>query len=312
MNFLKTLIYKEDKRVLSYPVKEYPCIYNQYGEKMEMFYLKDQIMAPYSGSRYFMWDRCNYGLDIHFYAHNNMLFPCGQPLRKYGLLIESKQIVPDNYGIFDKNKGLANEYDAIFTYDEELLNKLPNAKFFPGCASVWYGKKDGEFYWDSECYQKKNKQISIVSSDKKMCHLHEVRLELSRFCKRNKLADTFGTFDGGRHCLIDDSLNDYRYSIIIENDISDYFFTEKIVNCFASQTIPIYLGARKIDEYFNIDGIIVLNETQIGDIENVLRKCTSEYYHEHLDAVMDNFERVYQYQNVYDWLYEHYFLDKTL
>ena len=69
-----------------------------------------------------------------------MLFTRGQPRRKYGLLIESKQIVPDNYLIFKKNGGVADEFDAIFTYDEELLNGLSNAKFFLSCARrrlVW-------------------------------------------------------------------------------------------------------------------------------------------------------------------------------
>lgn len=303
---------KTEARSLSYPVKEYPEVYNREGRKLDFFFLKDQIMAPYSGSRYFMWDRCNYGLDTHFYTHNNMLQTQGTPSHKYGMLIESRQIVPDNYRIFEKNRGLEKEFEAIYTYDAELLNDIPNAKFFPACANVWYGKKGKEFFWDKECYQKKSKNISIVSSDKKMCHLHEVRLELSRYCKRNGLADTFGTFDGGKQCLIDDSLRDYRFSIIIENDTSDYFFTEKLTNCFASQTIPIYLGAGKIDEFFNKDGIIIISEKQIDDIENIIQKCTMEYYHAHLDAILDNYNRVFQYQNVSDWLYEHYFLNKHM
>lgn len=299
---------KSDERTLSYPVKKYPKVYNKDGRELEWFFLKDQIMAPYSGSRYFMWDRCNYGLETHFYSHNNMLSTKGNPLRKYGMLIESRQIVPDNYRIFEKYRGLEREFDGIFTYDAELLNKLPNAKFFPSCANVWYGKKEEGFTWDKDCYQRKCKDISIVSSNKRMCHLHEVRIELSRYCKRNNIADTFGDFDGGRLCIIDDSLRDYRYSIILENDISDYFFTEKITNCFASQTIPIYLGASKISEFFNGDGIITITEKELDDIEKVLDVCTPEYYEEHLEAILDNYNRVYEYQNVFDWLYEHYFL----
>lgn len=299
---------KSSERALSYPVKEYPKVYSKEGKELEIFYLKDQIMAPYSGSCYFMWDRCNYGLDTHFYSHNNMLCTQGNPLKKYGMLIESRQIVPDNYRILKKNKGLEKEFDSIFTYDAELLNILPNARFFPGCANVWYGKKDDGFVWNKDCYQSKCKGISIVSSDKKFCHLHEVRLELSKYCKRNNLADTFGNFDGGTLCLIDESLKEYRYSIIIENDVSDYFFTEKITNCFAAQTIPIYLGANKINEFFNEDGIITITEKQLDNIEQILCKCTSEYYEEHIEAVMDNYNRVFQYQNCYDWLYEHYFL----
>lgn len=298
------------KRALSYPVKEYPKVYSEEGRLFKMFYLKDQIMAPYSGSRYFLWDRCNYGLDTHFYSHNNMLHTQGNPLEKYGLLIESRQIVPDNYKIFEKHRGLEKEFNAIFTYDGELLNKLPNAKFLPGCANVWYGRSHNGFEWDAECYKKKNKAISIVSSDKRMCHLHEVRIKLSKYCKKGNLADTFGTFDGGSMCLIDDSLRDYRFSIIIENDVSDYFFTEKITNCFASQTIPIYLGAKKINNFFNENGIIAINEEQLQDIESVLKQCTVSYYEEHIDAILDNYSRVHSYKNMFDWMYEQYFLDK--
>ena len=143
-----------------------------------------------------------------------------------------------------------------------------------------------------------------------MCHLHEVRIVLSQYCKRNNWADTFGTFDGGPICCIDDSLKDYRFSIIIENDVSDYFFTEKLTNCFAAQTIPIYLGARKINEFFNDDGIISISENQLDDIESILKSCTVKYYEEHIEAIKDNYQRAYSYRNMYDWLYEHYFLNK--
>ena len=291
-----------------YSTQNYPKVYNREGKELKIFYLQDQLLAPYSWSRYFMWDRCNYGLDIHFYTHNNMLITRGNPLKKYGMLIESKQVVPDNYKIFKKNKGLNREFEAIFTYDAELLNELPNAKFFPACANVWYGKRGELFEWDKECFKEKSKGISIVSSNKKMCHLHEARYNLSLYCKENNLADTFGTFDGGSLCLIDDSLKNYRYSIIIENDISDYFFTEKITNCFASQTIPIYLGAKKIGEFFNEDGIIPIIENDLDNIESVLKQCTDEEYSRRLPAIMDNYQRVQQYKNIYDYLYENYFL----
>lgn len=306
-----SLFQKQNERCLSYPVRDYPQIYNVEGNLLKMFYLKDQILAPYCESRYFMWDRCNYGLDTHFYTHNNMLFTQGSPTEKYGMLIESKQIVPDNYRIFDKYRGLEKEFNAVFTYDSELLNKLPNAKFFPGCAYVWYGRTKNGFEWDPECYEKKCREISIVSSDKRMCHLHKARIELSKYCKKNHLADTFGTFDGGELCCIDDSLKDYRFSIIVENDISDYFFTEKLTNCFASQTIPIYLGAKKIDEFFNKDGIIVIEEKQLENIESVLKQCTASHYEEHIEAIKDNYRRAYAYQNIFDWLYEHYFMNKS-
>ena len=46
-------------------------------------------------------------------------------------------------------------------------------------------------------------------------------------------------------------------------------------------------------------------------IEKVLKKCTREYYNEHIDAIIDNYHRVFQYRNVFDWLYEQYFMRNT-
>lgn len=305
-----SLFHRSNQRVLSYPMRDYPKVYNKDGQELKLFYLKDQIMDTYCGSRFFMWDRCNYGLETHFYSHNNMLSTQGKPLYKYGVLIESRQIVPDNYKIFDKNPGLAAEFNHIFTYDVEILNRQPNARFFPVCSRVWYGMQGNEFQWDDKCYQKKNKNVSILSSDKEMCKMHKLRIAISRYCKQNSVADTFGTFDGGAYCLVDDTLKAYRFSIIIENDISDYFFTEKITNCFASQTIPIYLGAGKIGEFFNEDGIIKISEKDLMDIESIIQKCTPEYYEERIEAILDNYRRVHAYRNVYDWLYEQYFIDE--
>ena len=106
-----------------------------------------------------------------------------------------------------------------------------------------------------------------------------------------------------------DTLKEYRYSIIIENDESDYFFSEKITNCFAAQTIPIYVGAKKIGQFFNKDGIIQISSGQLSDLDEILKCCTPRNYEERIPAILDNYERVHQYKNVYDWLYEKYFIE---
>ena len=89
-----------------------------------------------------------------------------------------------------------------------------------------------------------------------------------------------------------------------------YFFTEKITNCFAAQTIPVYLGARKIDRYFDGDGIIAVTEKDLANIEDVLKMCTRENYEARLPAVLRNFEKVREYVNMQDYLYEHYLMKK--
>lgn len=289
-----------------------PRIYNEEGRLLETYFIKNRHSqhAPFGREgKYFFWDRYNYGLDTHFYGPESLTKTLGNPQVKYGMLTESRAIVPQDYEVFRRHKGLEKEFRYIFTYDETILNEIENARFYPICARVWYGQ-DNQFLWDSDAYLKKSRDVSVLSSAKTMCHLHEVRVGLSRYCKRNCLADTFGTFDGGAPCLVDDSLRDYRYSIIIENDISDYFFTEKITNCFAAQTIPVYLGARKIDRYFDGDGIIAVTEKDLANIEDVLKMCTRENYEARLPAVLRNFEKVREYVNMQDYLYEHYLMKK--
>jgi len=131
---------------------------------------------------------------------------------------------------------------------------------------------------DAKAYEKKQKDVSIVSSNKENCDLHRFRIDVARRCKKEGIADTFGTFDGGTYSDISESLKEYRYSIIVENTISDYFFCEKITNCFAAQTIPIYLGARKIDEFFNADGIIHIEMKDLNEIENIMIDFVNREY----------------------------------
>ena len=278
-----------------------PEIFNKNGQKMRTFFYRDAIMAYGLGqmSDYFCWDRYNFGLPIHFYSHCSMLETMGKPDKKYGMLIESESIEPLGYEIFKKYKGIEKDFDMIFTYSYELLNKLDNAKFVPFCSAPWNANM---MY--PEAYKNKTKNISIASSNKKMCNLHKFRFEVANICKKENLADTFGTFDGGKFVPIDETLRDYRYSICIENDDAPYFFTEKITSAFVAQTIPIYLGASKIDELFNPDGIIKI--TDKTDIRGVLKQCTKEEYERRLPAIKDNYERVKQFINPYNYMYEKY------
>lgn len=283
-----------------------PPIFNQYGEAMELFFIRDMHTAhiPYGNvGKHFLWDRYNWGLDTHFYTHRAMLETLGNPTRKYGMFGESRSIVPKDYLIFQKHKGLEKEFEAVFTYDEQLLNSLSNAKFYPLSAEVWYGKDNPKAVSDT-LYERKEKNISILCSDKQMCEQHKVRASIARYCKNNHKADVMGKFDGGSYVTIEEPLQKYRFSFAIENEISDYYFTERLTSCLLAQTIPIYMGARKIDEFFNPEGIIKIDHSDLYHLEDILKQCTKEEYENRLPAILDNYRRVQCYRNMQDYLYE--------
>lgn len=281
-----------------------PKIYNAEGQLLETYFIKNRHSrhAPFGHEgKYFFWDRYNYGLDTHFYGPESMAHPLGKPLVKYGMLTESRTIVPQDYEVFQKHRGLEKEFRYVFTYDERILNEIENARFYPIAAGIWnLEMQDG-------LYRKKDRDLSILSSDKTMCELHRFRLELARTCKKEQLADTYGRFDGGDYVRsVDETLDRYRFSLIIENDVSDYYFSERLTSCFAAQTIPVYLGARRIGDFFNTDGMILLEKPDMEEAKRRIRECTREHYEERLSAVLDNYARVQEYVNMQDYLYEHY------
>lgn len=285
-----------------------PRIYNEEGRLLETYFIKNRHSqhAPFGKEgKYFFWDRYNYGLDTHFYGPESLTRTLGNPQTKYGMLTESRAIVPQDYEVFRRHKGLEKEFRYIFTYDEKVLNEIENARFYPVAAGIWNREMK------EEAHQKKDRDLSILSSDKIICDLHRFRLELARMCKREKLADTYGRFDGGEYVKdVDETLDRYRFSLIIENDISDYYFSERLTSCFAAQTIPVYLGARKISDFFDADGMILLEKPDLDEVKNKIRECTKENYESRLSAVLRNYEKAREYVNMQDYLYEHYLMKK--
>lgn len=320
------------------PTSIYPEVFNKYGERMEIFFISDRQFAHSPNernSRYIIWDRYNYGNDTHFYSHDEIFRTFGKPKRKFAFLIEPRSIKPHSYENVLRNKNYVEKnFDLLFTFDAKLLGTLKNARFAALPANVWYGMnglggmgvmldavKEGfsfdgnskeNFTISPENYKHKTKNISIISSAKEMCHMHLVRKKLAFYCKEHGLADTYGKFDGGAYCPMEVPFEKYRYSIVVENGIEPFYFTEKIMNAFAAQTIPIYIGATEIGRFFNANGIIQIGLDDCNHIENILKQCTPEEYERRLPAVIDNFNRAMRSmsQTRFDDLYVQYIRGK--
>ena len=93
-----------------------------------------------------------------------MLEAVDNSVNRYGVLVESEEIVPEDYKIFDRKLGMHKDFYLIFTYSENILNKLPNAAFYRACAQVWVDEND----ISSDIYLNKSKNILMLSS-KRLC-----------------------------------------------------------------------------------------------------------------------------------------------
>jgi len=292
---------------------EEPPVFNSDGQKLKTIFLSDDLArsSPYSFvlgryPRYILWDRHNYGLKNHMYSHRKILSVIGSPRKKFATLQESEVIAHDDFKIFDRHSVLKDEFTLIFTHNARLLDKYHNAVFAPA-SGVWYGTN----YWggqlNPEQHTLKTKNISMLSSNKTMCNMHKFRISLAKYYKNSTNVDTYGNFDGGNRIELHIPFEEYRYSIAIENEVSPYYFTEKILNCFASMTIPIYIGATKIADYFNGDGIIQVKSLDFENMDKIIADCNEKDYENRIPAIIDNYNRVQNFLCLEDYIYNNYY-----
>ena len=87
------------------------------------------------------------------------------------------------------------------------------------------------------------------------------RLKFIDELNKYKLVDMGGNYKnnvGGRVKNKMKFLLDYKFSIAMENTNGDGYVSEKIIDAFASGTIPIYYGSYMIDEYINPKSYILV------------------------------------------------------
>ncbi|MBQ6067393.1 MAG: glycosyltransferase [Clostridia bacterium] len=72
-------------------------------------------------------------------------------------------------------------------------------------------------------------------------------------------------------------LGDYRFNIAFENDMSEGYTSEKIMDAFAAKTVPIYWGNKKIAEDFNPDCFINCHDFQdFASVIEYVKKVDSD------------------------------------
>lgn len=221
---------------------------------------------------------------------------------KYGWLCESMGECPTiRLKVIENLPQYKEKFRAIFTCEYDLLVD-PFFKYAPpGSNLPWTAEDDMRIF-------EKAKMCSMISSPKNRMPGHELRLRIAGELK-NQL-DLFGGAHGSpviglglgpkgewwRSKL--PGLADYRFSVVFENAVYDKYYTEKITDCFATGTVPIYYGTRKITEDFNPGGIIFWE-----DFKGV-ESLTADLYDSMSESVRDNFERVKGLQSADEFLFE--------
>lgn len=184
-----------------------------------------------------------------------------------------------------------NNFDLILSWKDKILKNCKNSEKF-----LFGGKTIN----DSKLNLNKTNQISYLTSNKNFTEGHKFRQNVYEFFNTHN-------YDGDYELLIHKSpptidkefvFNNAKFSIIIENGKEDDYFSEKIIDCLSTKTIPIYRGCPSISKYFDIGGFLIFDTLE--DLIDIIVNMPHNFYETKLNVVEKNYELSKKYWNYYE------------
>lgn len=217
------------------------------------------------------------------------------------VIINNEQYLINNY----------SKYHTIFTYNQNVLNKCSNAKKY--IYGTTFLQKN---VYENIDISKKKYAISHLAGAKNDTIGHKLRILFHN--NQDKLKDYPITFfrsfaqrphitDYGNNPFIGheaerktDLFLEYQFAIVIENCRQTNGFTEKIIDCLLTKTIPIYWGCDNISNYFDTTGWIILETETVEELQEKLKILTPEYYDKYKDNIEKNYTIALKYTDLYE------------
>lgn len=213
---------------------------------------------------------------------------------------------------------LSQNYNLILTIYDEIVQACNNAIFFP-YGSTWLNQ-DINYHIDSlgtftdgdeKKYKNKKYNISFMTT----CRLgvEGYNLRQAVWNNRDKIKNIPTTFwsstradtlqnnfsntlhDGPLPNSKKEELFFSQFSIIIESTKQKNYFTEKLIDCMLTKTVPIYFGCPNTADFFCDKGILKFNNVEelIKQIETI----TPETYNQLRESIEHNFKEAKKYAN---------------
>lgn len=187
---------------------------------------------------------------------------------------------------YDHIQILAKRFRLVFTHQESLICKgKPFYRLMFG--TNWVGvRSENDSATVMKIHPEKSHDISFMGSiqhpDTKA---YSFRREIAELCVKHPRIASFGK---GIHAVGSkrEALSQYRFSIAMENAASNFYFSEKLVDCLLLETVPIYFGCPGIGSLLDINGILTFNSK--SELEAIIERANSATYASMRDAIMQN------------------------
>lgn len=168
----------------------------------------------------------------------------------------------------------------------------------------WHIDKDYNFL-SKLCLEdlEKENEIVWITSNQKASKGHQDRMNFLEEIKNLPFVSLYGR---GINPIEDkwEVLKNSKYAIAYENFHNDYYWTEKIIDCYLSYTMPIYYGCKKIEDFFPKDSFIQLDPKD-KHIDLFLKEIVqSNKWEKNLDAITQARDLVLNEYQLFPFLYQ--------
>lgn len=134
----------------------------------------------------------------------------------------------------------------------------------------------------------KTESLMIISSNKQLTAGHRKRYAFALKLKEY-FGDSIELFGRGIRDIEDkwSVQKSYRYAVVIENSRSLDYFSEKITDCFLTETFPFYDGCPNLADYFPDETFQRINIDNFSETVTLIEKILAkpEHYENHRAAL---------------------------
>jgi hypothetical protein len=196
---------------------------------------------------------------------------------------------------------------TVFGFDKNIYqgNCIESiAHTYYGGRGPWVDKLD---FWSYDnlkqtCFSKKrsiSSSITDINNNSSSTCLYPPRYELGKYINENlKFINIYGGWNNDLSHISErkESLIDYKFNLIVENEYYNNWITEKFYDCVLTDTIPIYFGCKNIKELYPEDGYILIND--INNVKEIDELLT--HIHNNVDEIYNSkIENLKQIKNKY-------------
>lgn len=185
-------------------------------------------------------------------------------------------------------------FSTIFTHQQHLLEQgSPFREFYFG--TNWLGEMSHEeLSTFASTLPAKSKAVSFMGSiQHQNAGAYQFREEVARYCLGDDSIDCFGKgikeVEGKAVAIAP-----YYFSIAMENAASDYYFSEKLIDCILLETVPIYYGCEGISELLDPRGLLQFNT--LDELKEILPRLTAEKYESMHPFALENKRRILEHR----------------